>query len=502
MSKKMKYLLNIETVRQADNDAINKFGICGIILMENAARSVAEFIKNKFDDKSKIKIFCGAGNNGGDGFAIARHLISDFDVEIFQIGSVSKMSPETRANYEITQKLKISTISIVKKEEIHTFDFNCDIIIDAMIGVGGTENLKGIVCNILDKINNINAIKIAVDLPTGLNADSGEISKHCFKADYTITMFAGKIGMYLNDGRNVCGRIIEADLGAPNSIIKNLSSDYILQNEDIKRLLGKREKNTSKFDYGRVIVIAGSANFPGAAALSTNATVKAGAGLVELISPIMHHHLIPEVIFHKAKANNNGFMTLENIDLVTERLDKATTLIVGPGIGNDKDTLDFIENVLNNTPPWIKIIIDADALRVVNKLKYISERTILTPHIIEFSRMFDIPISEVQRKSYYIAKEKAKELGCVILLKNVPSIITDGLETYLNIGGNPGMATGGSGDVLSGIIGAMSAQGLDALEAAAIGSFLHSKSGDMYAKKYSEQALSAGNLIEFLKYVF
>ncbi len=498
----MKYLLNIDTVRQADNDAISKFGISGLVLMENAARSVAEFIKKKFIDKSKIKIFCGAGNNGGDGFAIARHLISDFDVEIFQIGSVSKMSPETRANYEITQKMKITTNIIEKKESINSLNFDADIIIDSLVGVGGTENLKGIVCDILDKINITNAVNIAVDVPTGLNADTGEISKHCFKADYTITMFAGKIGMYLNDGRNVCGKIIVADLGAPNSIIKHLSSDYILQKEDVKRLIGKRQKNTSKFDYGRVIVIAGSENFPGAAALTTNATVKSGAGLVELISPIMHHHLIPEVIFHKAKANNNGFMTLENIDLVIERLDKANTLIVGPGIGNNQDTLDFIENVLNNTPPWVKIVIDADALRVVNKLKFVSERTILTPHIIEFSRMFNIPISEVQRNSYFIAKEKAKELGCVILLKNVPSIITDGLETYLNIGGNPGMATGGSGDVLSGIIGSMTAQGLDALEAAAIGSFVHSKAGDLYARKYSEQALSAGNLIEFLKFVF
>ncbi len=496
----MKHLLNISSVRQADNEAITDFGISSILLMENAARSISDFIKNKFFDKKKIKIFCGAGNNGGDGFAIARQLCSDFEVEIFQIGLISKMSKETLCNYEITKKLKIPTLSIDKKEILNTIDLNCDIIIDALIGVGGNENLKGIVCDILLKINQTNTMKIAVDVPTGLNADTGKISEFCFNADYTITMFAPKIGLYLNDGREVCGEIILADLGAPSYIANNLSNDFILEDKDISELLGIRKKNTSKFDYGRVLIVAGSGNFSGAATLTANAAVKSGAGLVELISPVMHSHLIPEVIFHKAKAKQNGFMTTENLDLALSRLENANTLVIGPGIGCDLETLDFAEKLINNAPKSIKIVIDADALRVVNNLQFKSEKMILTPHIFEFARMFNIDVKDIKQNSYQIAKEKAKEKNCVILLKNVPSVITNGDRTYLNIAGNPGMATGGSGDVLSGIIGSIAAQGIELLESAAIGSYIHSKAGDEYVKQFSEQSLSAGNIIEFLKF--
>ena len=220
----MHHVLTVEQMRAADATAINEYNIAGVLLMENAARSTAEYIEHIFREIDlefpMIDIICGSGNNGGDGFALARHLHENYPVRVFWIGQQGKMSPETKNNFLSAEKLDIEMHHIETDEDLKFVEFSNDCVIDSMIGVGGSENIKGIALEILKKVKNNPALKIAVDAPTGLNTVSGIAGENCFKADSTITMFAVKTGMLLNDGPDVCGFIYTAYLGAPEQIVK------------------------------------------------------------------------------------------------------------------------------------------------------------------------------------------------------------------------------------------------------------------------------------------
>ncbi len=502
----MKYILTPEQIRQADNTAINEYSIPSIVLMENAARSVAEEIAGIFTENSlenpEIIILCGSGNNGGDGFATARHLInSHFDVRILWIGNAEKMTYETKTNYESAKRIGIPIMHIESDKDLHYFDFSCDCIIDAMIGVGGSENITGLALDVLKKVHQFDSLKIAVDVPTGLNSETGVGCDFCFAADYTITMFSIKSGMLLNDGVDVCGEIRLANLGAPEFIIESLAESYFLEKDDIDGILPPREKRTSKFDYGRLLILAGSRNFPGAAALCANASVSIGAGLTNLVTTVFHSSIYPEVITNLASETDSGTIESGNYRFIMDLASKANAVIIGPGLGYNYDTINLIKTIIADLPRNINIVIDADGLKAIDKDMYLRKNIILTPHCGEFSRITGIPKDEVVNNSAQLAKEWAKKLNCTILLKNVPTIISNGEVSCWNIQGNPGMAKGGSGDVLSGIIGGLLAQHVEPFEAASLGAYLHSAAGDLYVSTYAEETLTASEIINLLKVV-
>jgi len=500
-------MLNILTPKEmyaVDSYSINQFGIPSVILMENAAHSSALYINQIILEHNiknpKIIIICGSGNNGGDGFAIARHLFENFEIKCFWIGDIDKMSNETKTNFLATKKIGIELIKIENEENLNSIDFSCDVLIDSMIGVGGSENIRGIALSVLQKIKEISALKIAIDAPTGLNTETGIASKFCFQADYTITMFAVKTGMLLNDGIEVCGKIKIANLGSPTKVIKDHNKISILEREDLEKVLPKRKKKSSKFDYGRVLIIAGSRKFPGAAALTANAAIKSGAGLVELCTNYIHPAVLPEVIPNFLDESEFGSIddTSHNLDLILEKAEKSNAIAIGPGITDNEDTLNLSNHVLKHVSKEIPIVIDADALRIISKDTILRKNIILTPHCGEFSRITGIERKEVEISAHNLAKEWAEKFGCIVHLKNVPSITSDGYTSYWNIYGNAGMATGGSGDVLTGIIVSLLSQGLEPLIATAAASFIHSQAGDKYAVKYSERTLTASGLIEMI----
>lgn len=502
----MKYILTPNEMRRADSIAINEFNIPGIILMENAARSSSMIIRKLYEEKkipfNEIIFFCGSGNNGGDGFAIARHLFEDFDVKIFWIGSKEKMSDETKTNFKSVEKLKIPIYYLKEQEDLNSINLNNKCIIDALIGVGGSENIKGLALDILKKIDSSDSFKISIDVPTGLNSETGIAHPHCVKANITITMFAIKTGMLLNDGIDVCGQIHQVYLGAPNSIVRQLSKINILEDSDIRNLIPKRRKRSSKFDYGKIIIIAGSKRYPGAAALTANAAIKSGAGLVYLLSPTFHSALLPEVIPLALPYTDEGTIALKAYESIIKELDRASVLVIGPGLGENKETIELVKRIIFETEINIPTVIDADGLRVIKNNTTLRKNLIITPHCGEFSRITGIDRKEIEFNTYNIALKYAKELNCIILIKNVPSIITDGNISYFNINGNPGMSTGGSGDVLTGIISGLLSIGLSPIESASVGAYIHSKAGDYYAENNTQETLTATSLIESLSKVF
>jgi NAD(P)H-hydrate epimerase len=499
----MQFILTPSEMRKADESAIRNYNISSQVLMENAARSSAEIIVELLEDaiiaESRLCILCGCGNNGGDGFAIARHLLDIFQVSVYWIGSENKMSDETKANYSAIEKLGISITHIEDTKSVNSIDFNYDCIIDALIGVGGTEDVRGIALDILKKLKNNDTLKIAIDIPTGLNSETGFANQNCFKADYTITMFAPKTGLYLNDGIDYAGEIFTAYLGVPDKIIEPISNIFAVESNDVLSILPERQLRTSKFDYGRVLIIAGSSQYPGAAALCANAAITAGAGLVQLCTTTVHPSLLPEVITNVVTSTIEGTISENAYDYIIKSSEKADSIIIGPGLGDADETFNLVRKLIKNISKNKPILIDADALKAIDDTIILRKNIILTPHTGEFARIINMDRLAVEKDSFNVTKSLSSKLNCIILLKHVPSIISDGKKSYFNINGNPGMATGGCGDVLSGIIGSFLAQGIEPLESAALGAFLHAEAGDLYAIENSGLTLTASDLIHNFK---
>ncbi len=502
----MIHVLTPGQMRAADSASINDIGLPGALLMENAAHSSAGIIlEHILPDKPEkpLAIFlCGSGNNGGDGFALARHLLDYADVFVFWLGRLESMSPETRTNYEALKKCITTIVQVESPEQIANIEFDCDILIDAMIGVGGSENLRGMVIPLLQKANNAEAIKIAIDAPTGLNTETGAAHKDVFTADYTITMFAVKTGMLLSEGPAASGKIFVASLGVPRSVADAFCNTYCADFDDLKYILPARKRISSKFDYGKALIIAGSHSYPGAAALAANAAVAAGAGLVRLMTTSVHNALKPEVIPALLDSTKDGTIAAGNLTGILREAEKSDALVIGPGLGDNAETTGLVKKLIAGVPKNLPVIIDADGLRAIGKRTKLKENIIITPHCGEFSRITGLERDFIERNSLATAREWAGRLGCTILLKHVPVIIANPENAFLNINGNPGMATGGSGDVLAGIIAALAAQGISTFDSAVAGAFLHAAAGDYYAEKYSMETLAAADLTDSLKYVF
>jgi len=306
----------------------------------------------------------------------------------------------------------------------------------------------------------------------------------------------------LNDGLSLCGKIKVAYLGAPDSIVSQISKIAYLEDEDVFSLLPQRNRLSSKFDYGRVVILAGSKRMPGAATLSANAAIRSGAGLVYLLSTEFHPALLPEVIPTKLESDKEGFISYSAKNEILKSIEKANVLAIGPGLGFNDDIAKLINEIINEVPDELPIILDADAIKSITSSSKLKKNILITPHIGEFSNLTNLHRDEVSKYVNNSAVAWAEKLNCLILLKHVPSVITDGDFSYWNIYGNPGMATAGSGDVLTGIIASFIAQGLNPIEAASLASFIHSKAGDYYAVNYSQETLTASKLIESLDYVF
>ena len=446
--------------------------------METASRNAVERCP-LFTLPTSILVVCGNGNNGGDGFAMARMLSERHDVVIAAVPNVQVMSSETRANYQRVIDLKIP---IVHPDLIPHIDVA--IIVDALIGVGGGADLRAPVGQWVCAINGHKAQVVAVDVPTGLDATTGQANESAVTATYTMTMEALKPGLLGANGRRLCGVIILVSIGAPDGMAAAASSTFVLESKDIRRILPPRIPRSHKYTYGHVMVLAGSPAMRGAAALAAEAALRIGAGLVTLVSDAIHPLLPREVM-------------TAGLDMAETVARRASAIVAGPGWGREQERLQLLANTICAVPET-PVVLDADGIKALPQLKGRHSSMIVTPHEGEFRWLCDALSITPTAGQVPTAQQVAKALGCTVHLKTIPPTSTDGNLTFFCTTGNPGLATAGSGDVLSGVIGGLLAQGVPQLQAASLGAMIHGAAADSVVEHNSQESLIAGDLLREL----
>lgn len=497
------YIGGSEFTSIMDKTCIEKYGIPEIILMENAATKGFERIESivEKDKSKKFIVVCGCGNNGGDGFAISRKLYNEgYDVSVFVIGNIEKMSSSTKTNYEIIKSIGID-INTLEKETVCNENTNlynklanADVVLDCIFGVGLNRNIEGSYKTLIEKINYTKEDSgykvISIDIPSGVNGTTGVIMGVSIVADCTITFEFYKKGFLRYETEKYLGNVFTEKIGIPykfyNEILPEacfIDKEYVLDNLILK------EKYSHKGDFGKVVMFAGSNGYYGAAYLSTSACVATGSGLTTLVCN--------EDVQNIVAVKLNEAMTCLYSD--TKKMDRlyenADAIGIGPGLGNTADTKRLLKKVIDTFS--VPIVIDADGINEFDaEMLNDDSRCIITPHIGEFSRLTKVPIEEIQKDRIKYAQKFAEENNIIVVLKGKNTIVTDGVRTMVNTTGNQAMANGGMGDTLTGIIVSLCGQGYDEFTASAIGVYLHGACGD---KVYEEnQVVSASDLIKMI----
>ncbi|MBO4950254.1 MAG: NAD(P)H-hydrate dehydratase [Clostridia bacterium] len=488
------YTVSPSTIKYADSLAVEKYGIADITLMKNAAKSCFEYIYPKLSSNDRIAVICGKGNNGGDGYEIARILKKEwFDVIVI---NVFDCEPNTETSRTVYNACKAEGVSIVPFSQWEAVLGHATVIIDALFGVGfyGSISENDEIGRMLCFCNRQNALKIAIDTPSGINSADGRCNGISFTADFTVTMAYIKTGMLSYPAREYCGEILIADIGYPKELCEEVEKDAIVADDSyIKDNIPKRKSNTHKGSFGRLLMYCGSPEMTGAAVLSATAAIRSGAGLVNIARDretikILQTHLI-EPIFSVLSGNPEA----EVITLC----EKASATLIGCGMGQAECDRNVLYSLIKNAN--CNLIIDADGINLLceNKLilKEAVKTPIITPHPMEFARLCRKSVSEVQSDRINLAKEFAKEYGCVVVLKGAGTVIAspDG-RLAINTSGNPGLSKGGSGDVLAGLISSLVCQGVEAFKAAVISVYLHGKAADILKEKIGEYGLIPSDL--------
>lgn len=491
------FVAKAQNMRNIDKRAIEKYKIPGMVLMENAAWSVYQRVIKK--SPKKVTVVCGIGNNGGDGFALTRLLyINGFDVSVYLFGEVEKIKGDAKINYEILInmgiKIKADLEDLIK-------DIKCsDITVDAIFGTGLDRQVEGIYKEVIDNINTYSRYTISIDIPSGICADTGEVLGSAVYAYETVTFGAIKLGLLLNKGREHTGTVIIENISIPHDCIKQEQLKYTTNYGDYPTcLLKKRYYDVNKGLCGKVAIIGGCYNMSGAVSLSTKAALRAGSGLVSAVVPRSIADrvasFVPEATYKICK-EKDGY-----IDLTTKEIDDIVqnfnAIAIGVGMGQSGALISTISYLLEkSTKP---MVIDADGLNLLcsikKRLKSAKSNIILTPHPGEMSRLTGLSIEFINKNRVDVAVSFAKEYNCIVLLKGASTVVTDGDRVYINTTGNPGMATAGSGDVLTGIIVSFLGQGYDAFDATVVASFLHGLAGDSAYKNYGN-GIIASDIIE------
>ncbi|KAF0153232.1 MAG: Carbohydrate kinase family protein [Ignavibacteria bacterium] len=505
-------LFSAEETRNADVYALNKLGIPSIVLMENAARSVYE-IMLKYSDyfvNKNIGIICGKGNNGGDGFALARHLlINGFYVNIVSIGKESELKGDALTNYLIiknilTEKITCKLTHFQTINDLKTFK-NCSVIIDSVLGTGSKGKLSEPLAEIIKYINSLNAFKIAIDLPTGLELETSS-GVEIFQADLTITLSELKTGLFFGKGYVYSGIVEKGSIGIGHDYYdKLITSAYLIEPEDALRGLPVKKKDSQKYSAGKVLVIAGSGQYPGAACFTANAVLKSGAGACFLAFPKSVKHVaqkkLDAAITFPYEDNKTEMLRELNFDELKPKLEWADVIVIGPGLGREKSALASARKIISSFKNKY-FVIDADAIYTLTNEVYkkinLKKKT-LTPHHKEFADLIGISLQELESNIPFYGKRFAVENKCLLVLKGAPSIIfTQKGKMLINSAGNPGMAKFGTGDALTGIIAAFAAQSKEVENSLIAAVYLHSLSADLLVETKTEYSFTATDIIENL----
>lgn len=502
----MEYLVTAHEMKRCDKNTIEKYGLPSEVLMERAALGVVEEIVNSGWNVKKALVVCGSGNNGGDGFAIARLLfLQGVVVKVIFAGKEERLTKECRMQRQIALNYGIPVLTGFSDEEADDEVFeDADIVVDALFGVGLSRNVEGVFEKIIERINMLGsrgAKIVAADIPSGINSDTGEVMNAGVKADLTVSFAFRKLGSVFYPGAAFCGRLVVRDIGiTKEAFLGEMPEAFTYTKKDTDRF-PKRRADGNKSTFGKVLVIAGSEGMSGAAYLCAKAVFRTGAGMVRIYTWEGNREilqtLLPEGMVTTYRAGETEHTELEKC------LSWADTICMGPGIGQDKTARALLKKVfqINEEKP---LVLDADALNLIaenarNMRESCSCPIVITPHPGEMARLTGRKIEYIKEHMAEMARAYAKENKLVCVLKDARTVVSGGNDRYyVNLTGNSGMATAGSGDVLSGVISGLISQGMDLEEAACLGVFLHGEAGDRAASVLGEPAVMAGDIINYL----
>ena len=496
-------LLTQKQSKDLDKISLNTFDIKGIDLMGEAGKSISELSTPylcKMNNPS-IAIVCGKGNNGGDGFASAIFLHSKkYKLKIFCICSLDELSSDSRvfADQCLDKGINIQFSCITVAD-----DLKYDFIIDGLLGTGVKGSVRENLYPWIKKINKSKAKVLSIDIPSGLQADIGIAEPVGVHADYTVTMGHPKIGLTMRDGPLLCGEIHVADIGFPKKAFSHLNGlkwNLFLE-KDISTLLKPLHIDTNKYKQGKVLIIAGSKGMTGAAALCAFGAFRVGAGLVVSVAPKsindIYEKKITEAMTIICDDEDKGYFLSKNYEEVSKKFDWADVVIIGPGIGQNQQTIDFAEKIIATCSK--PLVIDADALRVFSQnrklLDNIQVPFVITPHYGEMSRLLDIDSKIIINQFTTVVNDFMASFKGVLVAKNAPSCTLYDNIVHVNSSGNPGLSTAGTGDILAGMIGGFIAQGLNCNDASKLAVYFHGKAADNYVSKNGMRGMIASDIL-------
>jgi NAD(P)H-hydrate epimerase len=507
----METVVTSAQMQACDRAATVRMRIPSLLLMEHAGAGVARSMLTRYAPPHgcPILILCGMGKNGGDGLVAARHLYNAaMAVTVVLLGTSSQLKGDSRTSYRILsamakkapndQPLRIMetrSLALIKRLPQAAY------IIDALFGTGFSGEMRGVFPDLIEWINTRQAKRISIDLPSGLNADDGSATGSAVMADLTLTMGSKKIGLMVGQGRSYAGEIQVVDLGITQDLLRvQQPAGWVVERRDVRSILPTRKFDAHKQSVGKLLILAGSRGMSGAAALAAASALRSGAGVVVLGTPASIastlDRKLTEVMVEPLPETPKGTLSVEAFESIRDRLRWADLVILGPGLSRHPETVRFVLKCLREIS--LPMLVDADGLNALSEeisalRSRRSREVIITPHGGELARLLGSP--SVERDRVRAATETAKKFRLTVLLKGSPTLVADERgELYINSTGNPGMATAGAGDVLSGCIGALWGQGMKRTEAAYAGAFVHGLAGDLARIRFGERGLTASDI--------
>jgi len=504
-------------MRSIDTNAINVFGIPGIVLMENAALAVVREVKNILAEKGqkslqgqKAVVLAGKGNNGGDGFAVARQLsVLGMEVTVFLFAAPSELEGDAKLNLELFQRMEGKIVLVEDEKQIRLFKLallQAQVAVDAIFGIGFKGNVPELIAAFIEDLNKAELPVVCVDIASGLEADSGKVNTIAVKGSVTVTFGLPKLGHFLGQGTIHSGKLIVDQISIPESVISQEKIfAYLLTDKIIQPLIPVRHPQGHKGTHGRAVLIGGSVGMSGAIVLAGRSALRCGTGLLQIIVPEAIAETVDLGVIEATvwPAQDYEVLTGNAWTVIAERLAGADACAVGPGLRQTESFLPVLKNILEKTD--VPVVLDADALNLISResdllaLRKGKGNLIITPHPGEMARLCGCSIAEIQENRLKIAMSKAVEWGAIVALKGAGTIVAspDG-RVFLNTTGNAGLGTGGTGDVLTGCIMSWVAQGVPPLGAACMGVYMHGRAADMLKEQYGLSGFTASEVVDCL----
>ncbi len=482
MQKLPEKLYLASQVREMDRIAIEDLGIPGIALMRKAGFSIFKLIQKHYSEHDMV-IFCGAGNNAGDGYVIARLAMeSGFKVTVYFVSDPEKLKGDALTVYQDYLKTGGHITAFVSQISLTN-----SIIVDALLGTGINRDVSGEYASAISFINRSSNPVISVDIPSGLNADTGYVMGCAIKADYTVTFIGLKQGLFTGSAADHCGEIMYDSLDVTDQVFQQLKHTSRLISQCF---IPKRKRTAHKGDHGHVLVVGGDSGYSGAIRLAAEAALRVGAGLVSVATHPVHAQSInigrPELMCYG----------IEHANECLPLLDKATVIVLGPGLGQDQWGKDLFREIINTNKP---IIVDADGLNLLAQTNLKQLNWVLTPHPGEAARLLECATTDIARDRFSCVAKLQSQYGGVALLKGAGTLIKNNSEITLSTTGNPGMASGGMGDTLAGMIGGLVAQNMTLDVAARSAVYIHGKAADLSAQQEGEIGMLASDLLPYIR---